>query len=94
MYLRVTYMTSDQSRVDDVLATLRQVGQPIMRQSAGFQSYYFGIDRAAGRIAVVSTWDTQEHANVQFASDDLRTRLEALGVHGEQPQVYEVADQV
>ena len=94
MYLRVTYMTSDQSRLDDVLAALRQAGQPVMRQSPGFQNYSFGIDRAAGRIVVVSTWDTQEHANVQFADPDLGARLRAIGVQGEQPQIYELADQV
>ena len=62
MFLRMTYGTSDQSRVDAVLATLREVGLPMMRQAPGIQDLYVAADRATGRVVIVSTWDTQEHA--------------------------------
>jgi hypothetical protein len=94
VFLRMASGTSDPSRVDDVLAALRQAGQPIMRQSAGFQNMYVAADRATGQVVIVSTWDTQEHAGVQFAAPDLIARLQALDVQMEQPKIYEVIDRV
>ena len=64
MYIRVSQGTNDPpSRVDDVLAVVREVGLPNMRQLPGFRSAYVGVDRATGGGVVVSIWDTQEQAN-------------------------------
>ena len=94
MYLRVASGTCNANRVDDVLAAVREGGQPIMRQSPGFQHLYVGADRTTGEIVIVSTWDTKEHADVQFAAPELISRLQALQVQMGQPRAYEVTDQV
>jgi heme-degrading monooxygenase HmoA len=39
------------------------------RQLPGFESFMSGTDRASGRVIVVSTWDTEEHA--RFSRDAL-----------------------
>ncbi len=95
MYLRVTHGTSDPSQVDDLLAVLRDAGNTVIRQQAGFQNAYLGVNRAAGRIVVVSAWDTQEHAGyVSDAGTATVRRLQALGLQTEQPEIYEVTDQL
>ena len=98
MYIRIARGTTDPSRLDDVVAVLRDVGHPLMRQQAGFQNSSIGVNRTNGQVVIVSTWDTEEHASVSFAgATDFISRLQALGVDfGQQPgpALYEVAYQV
>ena len=91
MYLRITRGSFDPSRFDEV----RRLNQEIragLQRLPGFQGGQAGIDRNAGRLAAVTTWDTEEHA--RFSRDalgDVLPRVQALGVQFEPPEVYEIA---
>jgi heme-degrading monooxygenase HmoA len=96
MYIRVTQGTNDPSRVDDVLALVRDAGLPAMRQQPGFRNAYVGVDRATGRGLVVSIWDTQEQANFTNSPDFVARLRAAAGeqaVAAMQVTIYEVTDQ-
>ncbi len=96
MYIRVAQGTNDPpSRLDDVLAVVREVGLPNMRQSPGFRNAYVGVDRATGNGVVVSIWDTQEQANFTVTPEFL-ARMQALNIRPDQVRtvIYEVAEQI
>src|SRR4051794_25134489 len=99
MYIRVAQVNIEPSKVDDVLAVVRDAGLPNMRQFPGFHNAYVGVDRTGGRGLVVSTWDTLEHASFTNAPDFIE-RLQAAGMQpgagsgeGAGPAIYEVTDQ-
>lgn len=93
MYLRITRTHFDPARYDEVMATAADVVAAI-RSQPGFQAYYNGVDRAGGRSAAVSLWDTEEHARLDRAAlGDVIPRLLALGVQFDPPEVYEVGAQ-
>jgi hypothetical protein len=57
----------------------------------GCGGYHSGLDRAAGTLVAVSTWDSADHA--RFSRDalgDALTQTLALGVQLEPPERYEV----
>lgn len=91
MYLRITRGRFDPAKADELLPLTREVNAAV-QQLPGVQSIHVGIDRTAGRLAAVSTWDTEEHA--QFSREtmagDVVTRLQALGTQLEPPEVYEI----
>lgn len=97
MYMRVSAGTNDPpSRVNDVLAVVREVGIPTMRQLPGFRNAYVGVDQATGNGVVVSIWDTQAQANFALTPEFV-ARMQAIGVASDQeirPVIYEVTDQV
>jgi hypothetical protein len=91
MYLRITRGSFDpaSSAVDDVLT---QETRDAVARLPGHDHTHQGIDRAGGRIVIVTTWDTEEHA--RFSRDqlgDLIGRVQAAGVTLEPPEIYEVA---
>ena len=92
MYIRVASVTFDPSRLDDAVASVREVGLPGMRESPGVRNVYVGVERKTGRATVVSTWDTLEHANF-MVPPDFTARMQELGMQGERPVIYEVTDQ-
>jgi hypothetical protein len=62
-----------------------------IRRQPGNQSFTGGMDRASGQAITVSTWDTEEHA--RFSPDalgDIPSRIQALGVQVEPPEIFEV----
>ncbi len=88
MYLRITRGRFDPARYDDFIPVMRELSAALQRLP-GYQDFYQGIDRNAGTAAVVSVWDTEEHA--RFSRDMLgeaMTRLQALGVQLEPPEIY------
>ena len=90
MYLRITRARFDPARYDDLVPITREVNAAVQRLP-GCQGLYQGIDRQAGTVAAVSIWDTEEHA--RFSRDtlgDMITRLQALGVHLDPPEIYEI----
>jgi hypothetical protein len=89
----VAQATIDPSKLDDVLAVIREAGLPSMRQQPGLHNVYVGVDRATGHGVVVSTWDTQEQASF-MASPEFVARIQALGMQPERPLIVEVTDQV
>jgi heme-degrading monooxygenase HmoA len=97
MYLRISRVRSDSSKCDEVLAAAKGIN-PALRQLPGFQSSYWGVDRASGAMIAVSTWDTREHAGfrrdaLESAAADSR-RMEDAGAQMDPPEVYEIAAQV
>jgi hypothetical protein len=96
MYMRVTRgRFADPTRMDEAV---RQVGQDIaaaIGRQPGYQSFTGGIDRASGRTITVSTWDTEEHARWSPADvlGDLVSKLQALGVQTDPPEIFEVTTQ-
>lgn len=91
MYLRITRARYDPARADEVVALSGQVNADVKRLP-GCQGIYLGTDRAAGKTAAVSVWDTKEHA--QFSRDtaisEVVGRLLALGVQFEPPEILEI----
>jgi hypothetical protein len=77
------------------LGGLAQALAAAMRRLPGHRSYRAAVDRAAGTLVVVSTWDSAEHA--RFSRDalgDALTRGQALGIQLEPPELYEVVEVV
>jgi hypothetical protein len=90
MYLRITRGTFDPSAADAVAALVAETNAAVARLP-GHDHTHQGLDRADGRVGIVTTWDTEEHA--RFSRDqlgDLITRVQAAGVTLEPPEVYEL----
>ena len=89
MYLRLTRGRFDPSRYDEVMR-LNQEINAALRRLPGLQTSQVGIDRTAGRLVAVTTWDTEEHARFsREALGDVVSRMQAIGSQLEPPEVYE-----
>ena len=91
MYMRVTRGRIDPDRIDEVASQVVQDLIAAVKRQPGNQSFVGSADRASGRTITVSTWHTQEHAS--FSPDalgDIPSRLQALGVQVEPPEIFEV----
>jgi hypothetical protein len=92
MYLRITRARFDPANYDQIVPVARDL-DAAMRQLPGLQQFWQGVDRAAGTVAAVSTWDTEEHANVaREALGEPVGRLRALGVTLDPLEIYELLD--
>ena len=92
MYLRLTRARFDLALADQVVPIASEV-RAAMRRLPGLQHNHQGIDRGAGTIAAVSVWDTEEHARfAREALGDPISRLQALGVQFEPPEIFEIMD--
>jgi hypothetical protein len=91
MYIRVTRGQMDPARFDEV--TQVNMGAAV-KQLPGCLSYMRGRDRASGRVVVISTWDTEEHAgwSAPDVLGDRVSRLQALGVQMDTPEIFEATD--
>ncbi len=93
MYLRISRTRVDPARFDEAQA-LRQDVVLAVRRLPGCQSVYQCADRSDGTGAVVSLWDTPEHARFSRETlGELMARTQALGVQVEPPEIYEVLAQ-
>jgi quinol monooxygenase YgiN len=91
----VTYLRLTRGRFEPAtaheLAGLAQALLAAMRRLPGYRSFRGAVDRAAGTLVVVSTWDSAEHARFsREALGDAAARGQALGVRLEPPEIYEV----
>ena len=93
MYLRITRGRFDPAKYDNLLPLTREVDTAV-RAMSGCQSMHTAMDRAGGRLAVVSQWDTLEQASFSRETDartaDVVSRILALGAQVEPPEIYEV----
>ena len=93
MYLRSTRGRFDSARYDELLPLSQEVNAAV-QALPGCQSVHVGLDRSAGRLTTVSTWDTAEHADFSReaagALGDLVRRVQAIGVQLEPPEIYEI----
>ncbi len=92
MYMRVVRARIDPAKVDEAISS--PVGQDLaaaVKRQPGCQSFTAGGDRATGQTITVSTWDTEEHARYSMdALGDVASRIQALGVQADPPQIFEV----
>ena len=92
MYLRLTRARFDPELADQVEPLASEV-RAAMGRLPGLQHNHQGIDRTAGTVAAVSVWDSAEHAGfAREALGDPISRLRALGVQFEEPEIYEIMD--
>jgi heme-degrading monooxygenase HmoA len=92
MYMRVTRGRFDPAAAAQVAAVSREVRAAVGRLP-GFQHIQTGIDRAAGRMAAISLWDTEEHARFpREAVGEALGRARDAGVELEPPEILEVPD--
>jgi len=93
MYMRITLGRFDPAKSEEVVRLSGEVSAAVSRLP-GFQHLHQGFDRNAGTAAVVSIWDTEEHA--RFSRDALGevvSRLRAAGAQLDPPQIYEIVTQ-
>jgi heme-degrading monooxygenase HmoA len=91
MYMRVTRTRIDPAKMDEAITRTSQDIAAAARRLPGFQSLLLGADRATGQSIAVSTWDTEEHARwSRDALGDIPSRLQALGVQVDPPEIFEV----
>lgn len=93
MYLRITRGRFDPARYDELLPLTREVDAAVQAMP-GYQDGYSAVDRTGGRIVVVTRWDTLEQASFSRETDartaEVVSRILALGVQVEPPEIYEI----
>jgi hypothetical protein len=91
MYLRITRGRFDPAKFEQIRPLADEV-QAAAGRAPGLDRIYQAVDRAAGTVVAVSTYDTE--ANARFSREetigDLVGRLQALGVQLDPPEIYEV----
>lgn len=92
MFVRVTVARYDPTREEEVDRYADDEIIPSYRAMPGFQGYGGGVDREAGRMVVVTAWDTREHA--QYPPGFLAKigpRFAELDIALELSQVFELS---
>jgi hypothetical protein len=91
MYVRVTPLSFDPTREQEFIRFNEEHLIPAVRQLPGFHRYIGAGDRTTGRGVAITEWDDLQHAQVlRNALGGLVQEVADLGVHLEDPQVYEV----
>lgn len=92
MHARATVVMTEPSRVDDVVAFVRDRIQPVLDAQAGSLGLSMSVDRASGRCTVTTVW--ADRASMHASERALVALREAAGrVAGGQPvtEEYELA---
>ena len=89
VHIRLSRGRFDPARYDELLQMTEQTIEAA-RQVPGCRSFQIAIDRQAGRVIALSTWNDPDQAP---AISQLRARAEAIGVQFEAPEMYEVVAQ-
>ncbi len=90
MYVRVTRGRFNPDTEADVQLVSDEVAAAA-RRLPGFQTYQGGLDRGAGRLVAITTWDTAEHATaLRNAIPETVARLLGLGVQLEPAEIYQI----
>lgn len=90
LHLRITRGRFESATYDAFVRLSQDIASAVQRLP-GCRSYHGGLDRAAGRLVAVSTWDRADQA--RFSRDalgDVLTRTLALGAQLEPPEIYEI----
>ena len=89
MHVRITRGRFDPARAEDVKDLTGDVAAAI-KTLPGFVAYTGGLDRAAGTLVAISTWQDEEAANFsrEQLGDVLSRILELAQL--EAPDIYEV----
>ena len=62
MYIRITTVTYDVAKEQEVQRVIDEQMIPFMRQLPGFNGYTGGLDRTTGRGVAITTWDDMDQA--------------------------------
>lgn len=95
MYTRITTGRYDTSREQAVQQLVAKAVLDAARKMAGFKSYNGALDRKAGKLVAVSTWETEEQARTfrDKLSQDIMKQIQEQGVQLDEAQVYETVVQ-
>ena len=89
MHARVTTLTVDTSKIDDVVDGLRDNDIPNFEQMDGFKGMTILVDRDSGKVSGTTFWESEEamKATEEQVKDARKRAAEAGGASGE-PNVY------
>ena len=91
MFMRVVRARIDPARLGELNQVAPELAAAIRRQP-GLQNSMGGVNAATGQTIVISTWDTEEHASYSpEALGEIQSRLRALGVQADPPEIFEVS---
>ena len=89
MYVRITRGRFDPDRVEEVQSVTAEAANAI-KGLPGFVAYQGGLDRQAGTLVAISTWEDAGSANFSREQlGDVLTRIVAVA-QLEAPDIYEV----
>lgn len=95
MYIRVTTVTYDPAREEEVLKLIDDSLIPRFQEISGFQSYSGGTNGETGRGVAISVWDSMDHAaELREVLGGLIQDFERVGVGFEPAQLFELTRQV
>jgi heme-degrading monooxygenase HmoA len=81
----------------DTQADVQRISEEVAaaaRRLPGFHGYQGGLDRGAGRLVAITTWDTMEHAAaLRNSIPETVARLLGLGVQLEPAEIYQITVQ-
>ena len=91
MYTRITTGRYDSGKEQDVRRLVESDALNAARKLAGFKNYHGALDRTAGKLASITTWETKEHARTfrDKLDRDIRKQIQDLGVQLDEAQIYE-----
>lgn len=90
MYVRVTPLTFDATRKQELQRFGEERIIPLTRQLPGFRRYTLALDEASSRGVTLTEWDDLQQAQgYRTAVTSLLQEIAALGVTLETSQVYE-----
>jgi heme-degrading monooxygenase HmoA len=95
MYTRITTGHYDATKEKDAQQMVGDTVLAAARGLPGFKSYNGSLDHH-GKLVVVSTWETEQHAH-DFRDNldsDLMTQIRDMGVQLDEAQIYETISQV
>jgi hypothetical protein len=91
MYTRITTGRFETARAQEVQDLVAQAVANAARDLPGFKSYNGGLDRQAGRLAAVTTWETEAQARGfrDKLPKDVMQLIQDAGVQLDESQIYE-----
>ena len=90
MYMRISRGTFDPASLsEEQLSALTEGVADAVRTQPGFVSYQSGVDRRAGTLVAISTWQDEDSANFpREALGAVISQAMDLGVRLEAPETY------
>lgn len=91
MNVRITRGTFDPSTSEERLIALTQATADAIKKQPGFVSFQSGLNRQAGTLVAISTWQDEDSANFpREALGPVMSQIKDLGVQLEAPEIFEV----
>jgi hypothetical protein len=91
MKVRISRGTFDPSTSEEKLNALTEATADAMRKQPGFVSFQSGLNRQAGTLVSISTWQDEDSANFpREALGPVLGQVMELGIQLEAPEFYEV----